>query len=219
MSSIKPSCVICAWRATCQKQFSITNPSTCPDFTLDVAIKDYPGKKGVKLLIEGEPGIGKTTLVERLIVRLKDVRAGGFVTREIRESGERRGYRIISLDKHEGVLAHVELSGSYKVGKYTVNLEDLEKVGVKAIERALRDDQVIIIDEIGKMELMSPRFPEMVEFALRSDKPLVATVPADGPPFVEEIKKRSDIHLIRLTKENRDTVIDEVVAHVIGDVG
>ena len=218
MSGIRPSCVICAWRAGCQKKYSITNPATCPDFTLDVSIKDLPGKKGVKLLIEGEAGVGKTTLMERLITKLKDVRAGGFVTREIRESGERKGFRIISLDKQEGILAYEGLPGAFRVGKYTVNLEDLEKVGVRAVERALRDDELVIIDEIGKMELFSPRIRDIVDMALLSDKPLVATIPTDGPAYVEEIKLRKDVHLIRLTKENRDTVLDEVVAHVKGDV-
>lgn len=211
---IKPSCVICAWREHCKKQFSISNPSHCPEFSLDVSVKDYPGKKGVKVLIEGEPGSGKTTLVERLITRLKDRKMGGFLTREIKEHGERAGFRIITLDKQEGLLAHVDIAGGLKVGKYTVNVEDLEKVGVKSVERALREDDVIVIDEIGKMELFSNRFREMVDIALNGEKQVVATVALEGPPFIEEIKHKNDIHLIRLTKDNRDEVLEEVVRHL-----
>src|SRR5512143_2930794 len=141
---IKPSCVICAWRGECKKQFSMVDPSHCPDFTLDVSIKNYPGRKGVKVLVSGMPGCGKTTLVERLLVRLKDVKAGGFFTREIREKGERKGFRIITLDKREGVLAHVDMKGGLKVGRYVVNLEDLETVGVDSITRALRDCDLVV---------------------------------------------------------------------------
>ncbi len=215
---IKPSCVLCAWRRDCKKQYSMVDPSRCQDFTLDVLIKDYPGKKGVKVLISGRPGCGKTTLVERLLVRLKDVKAGGFFTREIRDKGERKGFRIITLDKREGVLAHVDLKGGITVGKYVVNLEDLEGVGVDSIVRALKDCDLVVIDEIGKMELMSNRFREVVEIAVRGDKQLVATVPSEGVPFVEELKKMEGVHVITLTEGNRDQAVEEVARHLSGDI-
>lgn len=210
--SIKPSCVICAWRGDCKKQFRIENPSHCPDFTLDVTVKDYPGKKGAKVLIEGAPGTGKTTLIERLITKLgRDKRLGGFFTREIREKGERTGFKIITVDKQEGVLAHEGLKGGLKVGKYTVNLEDLEKIGVSSIGRALKEDDVIIVDEIGKMELMSPRFSEMIDIALNSEKPFIATVALEGPKFIDDIKSRDGVRLLTLTPKNRDELIEEVI--------
>jgi len=213
--NIKPSCVICAWRATCNKQFSMANPSHCPEFSVDVTIKDYPGKKGVKVLIEGMSGTGKTTLIERLITKLcKEKRLGGFFTREIREGGERKGFKLVTVDNQEGVLAHENLKGHHKVGKYVVSLEVLEKIGVASIERALRDDDVVLIDEIGRMELFSERFRDMVGIALESEKPLVATIASDGPDFVDEIKKKDGVHLITLTPENRDSLLDDIVALV-----
>ena len=215
---IKPSCVICAWRASCKKQFSMTDPSRCPEYTRDVLIKDYPGRKGVKLLVTGRPGCGKTTLVERLLVRLKDVKAGGFFTREIREKGERKGFRIITLDKREGLLAHVDHKGGLTVGKYAVNVEDLEKVGVDSILRAIKESDLVVIDEIGKMELFSNLFREAVEMAVRGEKPLVATVPAEGVPFVEELKAMPEIHILTLTEHNRDEILEEAIRHVKGDI-
>jgi nucleoside-triphosphatase len=217
-SGIKPSCVICAWRASCQKQFSMLDPSHCPDFTRDVTVKDYPEKKGVKVLIQGEPGTGKTTLVERLITKLKGVRVGGFLTREIREKGDRKGFRLITVDKQEGVLAHVDIRGGLKIGKYTVNLEDLENIGVASVIRALKEDDLVLIDEVGKMELLSGHFMEVVLMALDSAKPLVATISMDGPPFVEEVKGRGDVHLLTLTKANRDEILEEALRHLEGDI-
>lgn len=210
-SGIKPSCVICAWRATCNKQFSIADPSHCPEYTQDVTVKDFPGKKGPKILIQGAPGVGKTTLVERLVTRLyKEKRLGGFFTREIREGGDRKGFRIITLDKREGVLAHVSFSGGLKVGKYAVDVEALERVGVASVERAIKEDEVVVIDEIGKMELMSGRFRDVVDIALGGENALVATVPAEGTPYVDEVKRRPDVCLLSLTRENRDELLEEI---------
>ncbi len=217
-SGVKPSCVICAWRQTCKKQFGMADPSHCPEFSRDVSIKDYPGKKGIKVIIQGAPGSGKTTLVERLITKLQDMKLGGFLTREIREHGERKGFKIITLDKREGVLAHEKIPGHQKVGKYAVNMEDLENIGVKAVEHALAHDDIVVMDEIGKMELMSVHFRDVAVAALEGEKPLVATVPAEGPAFVEEIKARADVHLLTITEANRDELLEEAVRHVRGDI-
>lgn len=213
----RPSCVVCAWREACKKKYSIIDPSSCQDFSADLSIKDLPGRKGAKLIIEGRPGSGKTTLAERIITRLGDaVKAGGFVTREIRKNGERVGFKIVTLDKMEGILAGTDRPGSLKVGRYTVNLEGIEAVAVPALERAIRECGLIVIDEIGKMELLSRHFCEVVEIALDSECQVMATVPLEGPAFVEQLKKRSDVRLLHLDTNNRDEVLEEAVGIIRG---
>ena len=40
MTDKKEVCVICAWRANCQKKFSMKAGRRCPDFSKDLTIKE-----------------------------------------------------------------------------------------------------------------------------------------------------------------------------------
>lgn len=168
-------------------------------------------KKGkVKnILVTGKPGAGKTTLVKSVIRELP-IEAGGFFTEEIREGRERKGFRICSLEGDKGLLAYKGLESPFKVGSYGVNLVDLEKIGVTAVLKALRDKELIVIDEIGRMELYSLQFKKAVLEALESSKPVLATIKIKPSKFTQMIEKRSDVLLFRLTLENRKKVKDAI---------
>ncbi len=161
------------------------------------------------ILITGKPGVGKTTLIMKLIEEL-DLNAGGFYTQEMRIAGKRVGFKIITLDGEESILAHVDIKSPYRVSKYGVNLEGLEKVGVEAIWKALDENDVIVIDEIGKMELFSQRFKEAVNAALNSEKIVLATILLASNPYTDKIKRRKDVKLFYLTQENREKVREEI---------
>lgn len=161
------------------------------------------------ILLTGKPGVGKTTLVKKIIEALNR-RAGGFYTEEIREGGQRLGFRIRTLDGKEGVLAHKEVKSSHKVGKYGVNLGDLEEIACDSIKRAMEKDEVVIIDEIGKMELYSKRFREVVIEALDSSKLVVATIGPQHIKFLDRIKVRNDVELLTITFDNRDKLAEEI---------
>ena len=153
--------------------------------------------------------MGKTTLIIKLIEEL-DLNAGGFYTQEMRLGGRRVGFKIITLDGEESILAHIDIKSPYRLSKYGVNLEGLEKVGVKSIWRALKKNKIIVIDEIGKMELFSPRFKEAVNSALNSDKITIATILLAPNPYTDKIKRRQDVKLFYLTQENREKVKEEI---------
>lgn len=162
-----------------------------------------------KVLLTGRPGCGKTTLIKRVVNELA-LPAGGFYTEEIRAHGERVGFKIITLDGQEAVFAHVDFKTSERIGKYRLDLSALETVGVGALREAVRGRQLIVIDEIGPMEIRSAIFRDVVNEALNSGTPILATVTARSFPFTDGIKKRPDLTLIEVRPDNRKQLVSEL---------
>ena len=103
-------------------------------------------------LLTGRPGTGKTSLIRQALARIK-AKAGGFYTEEIRTRGIREGFRLVTLDGQDTILAHVSIKSPHRVSKYGVDIDSLDKVGVAALQRAAEECDLIVIDENGKMEL------------------------------------------------------------------
>ena len=167
-----------------------------------------------RLLIEARPGAGKTTALSRLAERLRDggVAPSGFLTREMRQSGRRVGFEIETFAGERGVLAHVDIRGSPRVGRYGVDLEEFERLALPALEAPA---SVVLIDELGKMELASERFREAVLALFERPAPIVATVHTARHPFTNELKRRSEVSTIRLTAANRDRLPAEVAERLL----
>lgn len=161
------------------------------------------GCMGKALLFTGRPGVGKTTAIRRLL-KLISRDAGGFFTEEIREDGTRKGFKIVRLDGREALLSHVDIKSRFKIGKYGVDVEALERVGVAAIREAIREKDCVVVDEIGFMELLSEDFRQAVLEAIDSGKLLLGTVTERYHPWVEKLKKRPEVEVVRLTTANRD---------------
>lgn len=170
------------------------------------------------LLLTGPPGVGKTTIVRKVVDALGP-RAGGFYTEEVRHQGKRVGFRLVTLEGKRAWLARVGLSSRYRVGRYGVDIDALERVGVTAIQHALASSDVIIIDEIGRMELASAAFVRVVDAAMDSVKPLVATIMSKPHPTAILFKTRSDVDLWTVTRENRDYLPQQVIAWVEAHLG
>jgi nucleoside-triphosphatase len=171
-----------------------------------------------RVALTGRPGVGKTTLIERVIDALP-VPAGGMVTREIRRCGHRVGFAVIDVGSgEEGVLAHLHQPQGPKVGRYRVNLRDLESIGVAAIERSLKDCRFTIIDEIAPMEVACPRFVPLVEQALESDVGLLISTHAHlQHPIVHRV--RQELDLVRIRWGNRDDLVEAVLGRLTGAEG
>jgi len=127
------------------------------------------------LLITGPPGIGKTTVLERVVACLPPAAATGFVTRELRARGVRQGFVIETLDGRSALLASVRFDAGPRVGRYRVRIAAVDAVAVPAL--APRSDvRLVVVDEIGKMESLSPRFAAAVRAALDSPVPVLGTI-------------------------------------------
>jgi nucleoside-triphosphatase len=170
-----------------------------------------------KILLTGRPGCGKTTLIKGVVNKLSQ-RAGGFYTEEIRDSesvrersgGTRAGFKIVTLDGKEAVFAHVDFKTRDHVGKYGLDLSALERIGVGALRQAIQARRLVVIDEIGPMEIRSPTFREAVNEALDSELPVLATIFARSLPFTEAIKSRPDVTLIEVRPDNRERLVSEL---------
>jgi nucleoside-triphosphatase len=161
------------------------------------------------ILLTGHPGCGKTTLIRRVLARL-DGPVGGFYTQEIRVDGVRQGFKLVTFDGQEGVLAHVTFGSPLRVGKYSVDLTALETVGVPSVQRALQANALIVIDEIGPMELLSEVFCQVVTDALDSDCAVFGSIVRRSKPFSDQVKARPDVTVIEVHSGNRDTLADEL---------
>ncbi|MGD2247682.1 MAG: NTPase [Candidatus Methanofastidiosia archaeon] len=162
----------------------------------------------MNILITGKPGIGKTTLIQNIVQSCDNV--AGFYTKEIRKNGQRVGFAIKTMDGKTGVLAHIDIDSPVSVSKYKVNIPAIENICVPSINFSAG---VIVIDEIGKMELYSESFKDIVLKALDT-KNVVATIMERSHPFCNTIKKRKDTILYGVTKENRDELVDTIKRNI-----
>jgi nucleoside-triphosphatase len=172
-----------------------------------------------KIFVTGRPGVGKTTLVFKVSNSLKErgVKVGGIVTLEVRSGGVRAGFKIVDLESGaEAQLASVSSKAGPRVGKYLVHVENLDTFAVGSIDRALERCDLVVIDEIGPMELKSQKFVDAVRRALSSDKPLLATLHYRlRHPLLDYIRGRRDFEVVELTFSNRDELPNTITEKLL----
>ena len=171
---------------------------------------------GRTLLLTGRPGVGKTTVIKKVAEALGD-RAGGFYTEEIRGAdGRRKGFRLVALDGDKAVMAHVDLRGEGRprVSHYGVDVKAIQEVGVTALRQAMAANQIIIVDEIGKMELFCEPFKEAVIAAVNGRNPILATATRGSHPWVDALKARRQVEVWPVTMHNRDRMPETVLQHL-----
>ena len=165
---------------------------------------------GRTILLTGRPRVGKTTIIKEVVGKLPG-RAGGFYTEEIKERDRRHGFKIVTLDGQEGILAHVNIKNPMRVSKYGVNLADLEGIGVTAIQEAMAHKDYVVIDEIGKMELFSQAFKDAVWEAVHSEKPVLGTITRAFHPWANRVKALPQVTVIEVTEANRGQVAQQIL--------
>lgn len=161
-----------------------------------------------RVALTGSPGVGKTTLVQK-IVGAAGGSVGGVLARDKRVKDRRVGFELLDLGSGAtGMLADETGSGP-QLGKYRVRLDDLDNIGARAIENGLKAN-LIVVDEIGPMELSSRRFVMAVEKALASDKEMLVVLHEwSNHPIAKKIRK--NFKVITVTRENRDALAGEII--------
>ena len=172
-----------------------------------------------KIGITGLPRSGKSAVMEKVLSMLKEERErelsarnlsdteiiGGICTEPILENGERLGYKIRDLvTGDEGEIAHKSIDSRLRVLGYGLNTAELERVAIPAIQHAIDNCEVIVIDEIGKFAVESEPFVNAVRNALEIDKPTLLTLHKKSRhPLLQDIRRRDDGRILEVTPVNR----------------
>ena len=160
-------------------------------------------------LLTGRPGTGKTSIIKQVVAETKG-KAGGFYTEEIRSRGVRQGFRLVTLDGHSAVLAHIDIRSQYRVSKYGVDIDSLDKVGVSALNHAAEECDLVVVDEIGKMELFSDNFRQAILQIVDRGKKVLGTIMLSPNLWADAIKRRPQVNLVEVTRYNHQQVVEEL---------
>lgn len=160
-------------------------------------------------MLTGKPGTGKTSLIKQAVAQFKG-KAGGFYTEEIRSQGTRLGFKLVTLDGQEATLAHVDFPSRYRVSKYGVDVDSLDRVGVSALRQAVEQCDLVVVDEIGKMEFFSAGFREAVREIMESGRRVLGTIMLAPNLWADAIKRHPQVNLVEVTRANYHRVLDDL---------
>jgi len=172
-----------------------------------------PSEKRVRnIFLTGPPSSGKTTVIKKVLSKLER-KATGFHTEEIKKNHKRVGFLMKTLDGKEGLLGHENIKSRFYIRRYGVSIENVEDIAVSSITPQSEDD-IIIIDEIGKMECFSEKFCVAAVKALDARNTVLGTIAVGGTDFIQEIKERNDIKVYEVTTKNRDELPEYLIQEI-----
>jgi len=192
-----------------------------PEEIVEIEEEEAKASEVPKIGITGLPNTGKTQLLMKIIDMLEaeDMIVGGMITEAIIFKNKKVGFYVIDwLTKKKRKFAHENIESTIQVENYGVDMRALDAVGVKAIKNAIAEADVIIIDEVGKMEVESPGFVQVVNDALDCDKPLLLTLHKKSRnPLLQDIRRRDDLRILEVTPVNRNLLPYKIMDLMTGD--
>ncbi len=172
-----------------------------PNYSIGKGLKFFLMKPNI--FLTGAPSAGKTTVIKKVIDGLK-CPANGFYTEEEKQDGRRVGFLMRALNGQRGYLAHQDITSDFHIRRYGISIDNIEQIAVPAITPV--GDQMIILDEIGKMECFSGLFQQAAVNALNAPNRIIGTITLGGNDFIRSIKDREDVEILEVTLDNRDTL-------------
>jgi len=163
------------------------------------------------IFLTGAPSSGKTTVIKKIIGNLNHP-ANGFYTEEERVDGKRVGFLMKTLDGREGYLAHQDIKSDFYIRRYGVSIENIESIAVPSISPV--ENNIIILDEIGKMECFSLLFKQATTNALNASNIVIGTITFGGDDFIRKAKERKDMEISEVTVDNRNLLPDIILRKV-----
>lgn len=174
----------------------------------------------IKIGITGMPGSGKTQTLLRIIQLLEQegVTVGGMVTEPIVEKHRRAGFQITNwMTKEHAVFAHEGMKSRVRSGKFGINVGALEDLGSRSLADARASADVIVIDEVGKMEVESEAFTKSVVDTLDGNKSIVMTLHKKSRnPLLQDIRRRDELRLLEVTPVNKNLLAFKIVRLLTG---
>tara|TARA_B100001113_G_C20909333_1_gene534907 strand:+ start:207 stop:791 length:585 start_codon:yes stop_codon:yes gene_type:complete len=174
-----------------------------------------------KIGITGLPRSGKSLVLKKIIKMIEEEKEkefrsrgedfenykliGGMFTEPLVEDGERVGFECVNYQTGErGVMAHKNIDSRLRILGYGIDMSELERVGVPAIEEAKDEFDIIVIDEIGKFTVESEMFVQMVRSAIEEDLPTLVTLHKKSRhPLLQDVRRRDDARILEVTPVNR----------------
>ena len=164
------------------------------------------------ILLTGHPGVGKTTLLKKVVARLGHLALTGFYTEEVRRQGSRVGFRMVALNGSAAIFADrdFQTDPEFRVGRYGVKPEVLDTLVLPHLDPGRKNADLVVVDEIARMELLSKLFRKQLEKVLDSTCPVLGTICLKGSGFLKRVRAREDVEIFKVTPTNRSVLGEEV---------
>lgn len=166
-------------------------------------------------LLTGKPRMGKTTLIKKLINEIGTDICGGFYTEEIINTNDRVGFRCVSLNGESVEIANVDIPSITRIGRYGIAVDKFEEFAIKVLQEARHSKKIIVIDEIGFMQMLSKSFQKIVKEIISDKKIILGTIPLDSHPEIEKIKYLKEVRIICINESNRDAISESLAGDIL----
>lgn len=140
---------------------------------------------------------------------------GGFYTEEITNSDDRIGFRCVSVNGESVEIANVESPSKTRIGRYGIDIEKFENFAIKVLQDAVSFKKIIVIDEIGLMQMLSASFQKIVQDIVSDNRIVLGTISSDSHPEIDKFKYVKEVRIIGLNEFNRDAISEFLAKEII----